>query len=387
MIEDLDIPGSPTGRLAGRRFAVKDVIDVDGVPTTAGSPVWAASHPVPDRHAPVVRRLLEAGASLAGKAISDELAFSVDGTNPHHGMPPNPAAPGHIPGGSSSGSASAVASGDVDFALGTDTGGSVRVPASYCGVFGIRPSWGSTDTTGVVPLAPSFDTVGWFARDAGTLHDVGEVLLDRTPPPGASDARLTLLPFTEAFELAAPGVADAVLVRLRETFGDAVAAPRSLAADLTDWAAVRYAIQSFETWRAHGALAGSRLADLGTGVGQRLAACARTTRSEYDAARRRRDEIVHTLDRLVAPGVVLCLPTTPAPAPAVAALGQGNDARRRGVFALGALAGLWGSPEVSMPGARVDGIPVGASLVGRPGDDLRLLDLLRSTAPGPTSSR
>ncbi|MDN5856498.1 MAG: amidase, partial [Actinomycetia bacterium] len=285
----LNVDGAADGPLAGRSFAVKDVIDVEGVPTSAGSPSWEATHLVPLRHASTVRALLDAGATLVGKAVSDELAYSVNGTNPHHGMPPNPAAPGHVPGGSSSGSASAVATGDVDLALGTDTGGSVRVPASYCGVFGIRPTWGATDTTRVVHLAPSFDTIGWFTRDAETMRSVGEVLL----PPGdrQEQAALTLVPLGEAFDIARPDVGAAVLDGLRRTFGDAVTTPRRLGVDLRAWASVRYAIQTYETWQLHGAWAQPHLAKLGRGVRGRLEACEATTFEQYDAACRQRDEI------------------------------------------------------------------------------------------------
>ncbi|WP_426246500.1 amidase [Nocardioides sp. LHG3406-4] len=374
MLHELDIPGPAGGPLTGLRVAVKDVIDVAGVPTSAGSPAWAESHEVPENHAGAVQALLTAGAIIAGKAVSDELAFSVHGTNPHYGMPPNPAAPGHIPGGSSSGSASAVASGDVDIALGSDTGGSVRVPASYCGIFGVRPSWARSDTSGVVPLAPSFDTVGWFARDAATLERVGEVLLASSAV--APDA-LILVPLAEAFEVARADVAADVLAGLTETFGASVTAPRSLGFDLYDLAAVRYRIQTFETWQAHGEWGAPRLAQLGRGVRARLEASAHTTQTEYDDARRRRDEICQVLEDRVGPDEVLCLPTTPTPAPALDRLDEGSEERRTGVFALGAIAGLWGSPEVTVPGVRTEGVPVGTSLVGRPGDDLRLLAFLR----------
>lgn len=382
MLHELELAGPPGGPLEGLRFAVKDVIDVLGVRTSAGSPAWASSHQLPERHAPCVQALLDAGATLVGTAVGDELAFSVHGTNPHHGMPPNPAAPGHVPGGSSSGSASAVASRAVDFALGTDTGGSVRVPASYCGVFGLRPTWGRTDTTGVVPLAPSFDTVGWFAREPETLDLVGRVLLGL---PGLPAADPTLVPVAEAFGVARPDVAKAVLAELRATFGASVTAERFLGVDLHDLASVRHTIQTFETWRAHGEWGRTRLADLGPGVRQRLEACSLTTVDQYDDARRRRDEICRQLVERVAPDELLCLPTTPTPAPSRDRLGEGAETRRANIFALGALAGLWGGPEVSMPAAKVDGLPVGTSLVGAPGCDERMLAFLRA-APRPSST-
>ena len=160
--EDIRIPEAATGPLEGLTFAVKDNFDIKGHVTGAGNPDWLRSHEPAASTAPAVQMLLEAGASLVNKTIMDELAFSLNGENIHYGTPVNPAAPNRIPGGSSSGSASATAGRLVDFALGTDTSGSVRVPASYCGLFGIRTTHGAISTQGVVPLAPSFDTVGWF---------------------------------------------------------------------------------------------------------------------------------------------------------------------------------------------------------------------------------
>ena len=161
--------GSPGGPLEGLRFAVKDLLDVAGTRTGAGNPDWLGEAPVAHRHAPTVAALLDAGADLWGKTVTDELAFSLSGTNVHYGTPDNPAAPGRIPGGSSAGSASAVAGRVVDLALGTDTGGSIRVPASYCGIWGIRPTQGIVDTAGMVPLAPTFDTIGLLAANPVVL--------------------------------------------------------------------------------------------------------------------------------------------------------------------------------------------------------------------------
>ncbi len=158
----------PTGRgpLSGLTFAVKDFIDVAGCRTGGGNPDWLAGHPVAARSAAVVETLLGAGARLVGKTNMDELAFSLEGANAHYGTPVNPVCPDRLPGGSSSGSAVAVAAGLVDFALGTDTGGSVRVPASFTGIFGFRPTHGRVSTVGVAPFSPSYDTIGWLARDA-----------------------------------------------------------------------------------------------------------------------------------------------------------------------------------------------------------------------------
>ena len=156
---------APNGPLRGCTFAVKDVFDIAGHRTGNGHPRLARDPSTAERTASAVERLLAAGARMVGKTYCDELTYSINGENVHYGTPVNPKAPGRIPGGSSSGSAAAVSGGLVDFALGTDCGGSVRIPASYCGIYGIRTSHGLVPADGVVPLAPSFDTVGWFARD------------------------------------------------------------------------------------------------------------------------------------------------------------------------------------------------------------------------------
>lgn len=174
------VAGAPNGPLAGMTFAVKDLIDVAGVPTGGGNPDWPRIYPTPTAHAWVVRTLLDAGASVIGKTITDEVSLGILGENAHDGTPVNPAAPDRVPGGSSSGSASAVASGLCDFALGTDSGGSVRVPASFCGLYGIRPTHGRIDFTGVTVQAPSADTCGWLARDAATFAKVGQGCSART---------------------------------------------------------------------------------------------------------------------------------------------------------------------------------------------------------------
>src|SRR5215210_8741778 len=163
------IAGRPGGALAGLTFAAKDLFDVAGRPTGGGNPDWGRAHPVPARHAWAVQTLLDAGADLIGKTITDEVSLGILGENPFEGTPVNPRAPDRVPGGSSAGSAAAVAGGICDFALGTDTGGSVRVPASFCGLYGIRPTHGRLDLTGMMVQAPSSDTTGWFARDAETF--------------------------------------------------------------------------------------------------------------------------------------------------------------------------------------------------------------------------
>src|SRR5215468_9547236 len=198
------LESTASGPLDGLTFVVKDLIDVEGHVTGAGNPDWAARQAPAATSAPVVERLLRAGATLVGRTVTDELAFSLEGENHHYGTPVNPRAPERLPGGSSSGSAVAVAAGLADLGLGTDTGGSVRVPASFCGLYGWRPSHGRVSMDGVVRFAPSYDTVGLLARDAGRLQLAAQCLLG-TPAATASGHRLLLA--MDAFALAEPEAA------------------------------------------------------------------------------------------------------------------------------------------------------------------------------------
>src|SRR5471030_518913 len=172
------IEGRAGGPLAGLTFAAKDLFDVAGVPTGGGNHDWPTGRPIPTKHSFAVQTLLDGGATLIGKTITDEVSLGILGENAFDGTPVNVNAPGRVPGGSSSGSAAAVAAGICDTALGTDTGGSIRVPASFCGIYGMRPTHGRVACGGLMPMAPSFDTAGWFAAGPGVLRAVGAVLLD-----------------------------------------------------------------------------------------------------------------------------------------------------------------------------------------------------------------
>jgi amidase len=207
------------GLLSGLTFAAKDLFDVASVVTGCGNPDWAATHGAAETDAWAINALLEAGATLVGKTITDEISLGLLGINRFFGTPLNPRAPDRVPGGSSSGSASAVAGGLVDVALGTDSGGSVRIPASFCGLYGLRPTHGRIPTEGMMTQAPSFDTVGYFARNAATFGRAGTVLLAEQVVdalPGeiivATDCfaladepvRRALLPVLDRLRLAAP---------------------------------------------------------------------------------------------------------------------------------------------------------------------------------------
>ena len=366
-----EVAGAASGPLAGLRFAVKDLFHIAGLPTGAGNPDWLRTHDVPRDTAPAVQRLLDAGARVAGKTLTDELAWSLAGENAHYGTPENPKAPGRIPGGSSSGSAAAVAGGAVDFAIGTDTGGSVRLPASYCGLYGIRPTHGAVPLDGSVPLAPSFDTVGWFAWEAALLRRVGAVLL----PPAPDLALRRLLVAEDAFAIAGDAVRAALapaLDRLRERFGDAetvTLAPEGL----DQWRPVFQTLQAAEAWAAHGAWITATKPTFGPGVRDRFAAAATLDPALACAAEETRQGIRRRMDKLLEADGLIVLPSAPGIAPLRGSSGAAVDAERGRALAILCPAGLAGLPQLSIPVARLQGCPLGLSLIGPRGGDSTLL--------------
>lgn len=366
-------PGAPAGPLAGLAFAVKDVMDVAGTSTGNGHPDWLGTHPPAARSAVAVERLLDAGASLAGKTIADELCYSLTGENVHYGTPLNPAAPDRVPGGSSSGSASATAGGVVDFALGTDCGGSVRVPSSYCGLFGMRPTHGRIPLDGVAPFAPSFDCVGWFARAAGLLERVGRVLLaDAAPAPPLT----RLLAPREAFALLSPEAAAALAPVLRlaqETL--APCEEIALAPDGLDaWSATFRTLQAAEIWASVGPWIEKVRPAFGPGVKERFDAARAVAPSAVENAAAHRATIRARLGDLLQPGTAFLMPTVPRPAPLRGmATAEVEVTTRHLAMNLLCIAGLGGLPQVSLPLARLEGVPFGLSLVGPAGSDTALL--------------
>jgi amidase len=374
----VELPGAAEGPLTGLDFAVKDLFDVAGATTGYGNPDWARTHAPAAATAPVVLSLLQAGAALRGKTKTVELAYGLTGENVWYGTPVNPAAPDRFPGGSSCGSAAAVAAGLVDFALGSDTGGSVRIPASYCGIFGIRPSWGAVNLTGARPLGPSFDTAGWFAARASVLRRVGEVVL----PPGGDGPLGPLLKVQEAWINAVPATAAALTASLggvERVLGHAL--PIHLVPETLDQLYENFrAAQAEEAWASLGSWVEATGPRFGPGVAERFAAAKATDPALAAAARRFRDGVRMRLRSLLSGGAVLAYPTSPIPAPKLDVGAEAQQAIRERTMGVTAIAGLGSLCEVSLPTARVDGAPVGLSLAAAPGRDRALLALAERVA-------
>ena len=375
------IAGRAGGPLSGLTFAAKDLFDVAGHPTGGGNPDWAGTNPVPERHAWAVQTLLDAGADLIGKTITDEVSLGILGENPFYGTPTNPRAPGHVPGGSSSGSAAAVAAGLCDTALGTDTGGSVRVPASFCGLYGIRPTHGRLDVTGMMQQAPTSDTTGWFARDADTFARVSTVMLGEAIP---DELPQHLLIAGDAFAFVEPDTEAALrpmidrLARLTGNAGEAVLAPPGLAA----WHRAQTTLQPHEAWQTFAAWIGRANPRFQFSVARNLVLGSQIPAAELAHAALVREEARGHLRRLLPKGTILCLPTTPFPAPRCGQPLAATTALRSRIIGLCAHGGLTGVPHVTIPGATVDGKPVGLSVIAARGSDALLVAVARALANG-----
>ena len=401
------LPGAPGGPLYGLTFAAKDIFDLAGHITGGGNPHWRATHPPADAHAWAVQRMLDAGAALVGKTITDELTRGIFGENAHYGTPVNPRAPGRVPGGSSSGSASAVAGGRADFALGSDTGGSVRVPASYCGLYGLRPTHGRIPLAGMMPQAPTYDTAGWFARDAATFARVGAAMLPPSPHAPGRPRRLIIA--ADAFDLAEPATRSALLAQAQ-----AVAAAGDFAAVVTErlspapgglaeWSAHQQILQSREAWETIRHWLDAVNPALSFEVSDRYVTARAVTDAQVAAAQAGRKAVIARLNQIFGDGAaadqttidsaaadettadgatVVCLPTTVGPAPPLGQAVSERHALRLRNAALTSVAGNTGRPQITLPLGEVAGLPVGLSLLGQHGGDESLIGLAAAITAG-----
>lgn len=369
---DVHVPGAPDGPLAGMTFAAKDIFDVAGHVTGGGNPDWQRTHGPAERTAPTVQALLDAGGTLVGKTHTDELTRGIMGTNPHYGTPVNTAAPGRVPGGSSSGSASAVAGGAVDFALGSDTGGSVRMPASFCGLYGLRPTHGRIPLEGVLPQAASFDTVGWFARDAATFERVGRVLLQSTSQ-GAMPKRLVIA--EDLFERLGEDVRDA-LSPVVDTISGMVNEQTTLrvAPDgIDEWMTHQRFLQMREAWDTQRAWIEENNPLVAFEVAIRYLNGMSVTDEQVAASNIVREGIRSRVNGLLADGTILCFPTSPTPAPPPDMPVPERVELGGRIARLTCIGGMTGCPQINLPLATVDGLPVGLSLMGPRGSDETLM--------------
>jgi Asp-tRNA(Asn)/Glu-tRNA(Gln) amidotransferase A subunit family amidase len=354
-------PPTGSGPLDGLTVAVKDLFAVTGFAVGGGNPQWLAEALPSAADAPSVAALRAAGAAVAGIAQTDELAYSLSGANVHYGTPPNPAAPDRVTGGSSNGPASAVALGEADIGLGTDTGGSIRVPASCCGLYGLRPTHGVIDNTSVLPLAPSFDTVGWMTRDAGTLRLVGAVLL----PDGPTDlpARVLLVRGTDPV--------DAAVTAAAEHWG-ATVEPIEWPGDVDAMLAAFRAVQAAEGWRNHGAWIEAHPRALALDIEGRYRYGSTVDDSQEAEARAAIAAWRASLLALLGDDAWLALPAAGGPGHLRDVSAEAKTAWRQSTLRCTVPASACGLPSVSIPTGASP--PIGMAFIGPPGSDRALLE-------------
>jgi amidase len=395
-VDSFEVGPTGSGSLDGLSFAVKDLIDIAGRVTGCGNPDWRNTHPPAAANAVCVEQVLDAGARCVGKTVTDELAFSLLGENHFYGTPLNPRAPERVPGGSSSGSASAVAQGLADFALGTDTGGSVRVPASNCGVWGLRPSHGFVSVAGVNPFAPTFDTVGVLASSAEVLIRAASVLLAYDDVAVEEPGTIHLV--TEAFSVADPDVRQALeepVQHLRNLFGGRVrntsvrevgggtGAPEETGFE--PWLDTYSVLQWVEIWSCLGAWVEETNPAFGPEAAQNFNLVKGLDRRRVGPAMRRREEYFRNLRGFLGPNDLLCMPTTPALAPLKGTVGPRGSAAAGAYYpralSLTSVAGIGRLPQASLPLAEDSrGVPIGLSLLAANGRDAFLLSTVRRVA-------
>jgi aspartyl-tRNA(Asn)/glutamyl-tRNA(Gln) amidotransferase subunit A len=360
----------------GIPLAVKDLLDTAGLTTTYGS-VLFADH-VPRETAESVRRLEAAGYAVVGKTNLHEFAYGVTSQNEHFGTVPNPAAPGRLAGGSSGGSAAALAAGLVDAALGSDSGGSIRIPAAWCGVVGFKPTYGLVPSEGCFPLAPSYDHVGPMGR---TVEDCTAMM--RALAPGLGPRRLESLEELEVGVAWLDGCEPLVRARVEAA---AALFPRARPVDFPFSDGVENGVFRREVADVHRELHAEHADSYGANVRRKIERCLETTDGDYERGleslrryRERGAEALGDLDLLVTPTLAFVAPQADVEEHTV------REATIRLTYPFDAL----GWPALALPcGAAEDGLPASVQLIGRRGDDALVLaagellaSLLRGTTP------
>jgi amidase len=371
--KDLILEPTGNGRLQGMTFAVKDVFAIKNYTPGAGNPDWLNSHNPSSQTAESIQRLLLQGARLTGTTHTDEIMYSLNGENFHYGTPINPKAPDCIPGGSSSGSAVAVSAGLVDFALGTDTGGSIRIPAAYCGIYGFRPTHGLVSLNGVIPLAESFDSLGWMARDPKLLLDVGLTLLDESTLNENGFKRMFI--GDDAWALADEACMEMGLMitpKLHNLIGHSEWVDISQQR-LASWMNAFRTLQGLEIWRSHGEWIQTEQPTFGPGIAERFAWASTLREEDSFTSAEIRKEVRRRMCDLLGEDGLLIIPTAPGSPPLLNQSGEVVENRRTRTLQLSCIAGLAGLPQITIPIATLKGMHMGISVIAGPGQDLKLL--------------
>ncbi|KAK9062282.1 hypothetical protein SSX86_019468 [Deinandra increscens subsp. villosa] len=403
------LPSSSPAELPLNRltFAVKDIFDMESYVSGFGNPDWLRTHSAATSTAPAVSAILKAGGTCLGRTVMDEMAYSINGENIHYGTPVNPCAADRIPGGSSSGSAVAVGAALADFSLGTDTGGSVRVPASYCGIFGFRPSHGIVSAEGVIPMAQSFDTVGWFARDPVILNRVGQILLQLPDRKSVQPSQVLIAEDCyKLFSIPSTRVTNVVAASIEKLFGGQILQPVNLGdyveskvpslkhfmdndtenkefsiKSLMALSTAMRLLQRFEFKKNHSEWVSTVKPNLGPGISERVLDALNTSEEHIDACLVVKTQLQEALAALLGENGVVVIPTVPGPPPKLQTETTSLETFRARAFSLLSIAGVSGFCQVTIPLGKYDGLPVSVSLVANHGSDRFLLNLVEALYP------
>lgn len=365
------------GPLSGLDFVVKDLFDVVGFPTFAGNPEYGPYRGMPETNAAAADILLKAGGRLVGKSHLHELAYGITGINPHFGTPVNPLDPGRIPGGSSSGSAVAVAAGLVPFALGSDTAGSIRVPAGFCGIWSLRPTFDRIPVAGSVPLSPSMDTVGIFASNRETLERVARVMLDSDDSASFGDwtVKRALIPddtsgwdpdLVRAFQTVIEAAQDMGLKL--ETFPGAI---------LHESLDAQRVVQFAEILAVHEEWLKTCHPRLGEDVALHLETASKLSVAQIGRAVSKKAGFVARFSKMLGHDGMFLLPVAAGPAPLLSDLAdlQNSLGFRTQTLALNTIASVAGLPATTIPVKIPNGLSVGIQLVGLQDTDISLISM------------
>ncbi|WP_298939589.1 amidase [uncultured Psychromonas sp.] len=358
-----NLAATAEGVLSKLTFVFKDLFDVKSYATGAGNPAWLISHQPAQQTASVIKKLLAQGANCVGRVQTDELAYSLNGQNIHYGTPVNPLAPGCLPGGSSSGSAVVVANGEADFSIGTDTGGSVRVPASYCGLFGLRPTLGKLALDNTFELAKSFDTAGVFSKDLTMLSNVFNVLAEQKQQ--GQKATTLYLDNTLANQLSQQRLSG--LKHWCEEANIELLSCNLLAdteQTLDGLSLLFRTIQGFEIIEGHDAWLKEHGDSLDPSIMQRVMWARSITQQQYVEAKAQQHLFQQKLISLFNEMHGLwILPTTPSGPPALTMEGDELAEYRSQLMGLTSIAGLAGFPQLHLPMQGLTEGPCGFSLM------------------------
>lgn len=395
------LPPKAPHPLTGLSFAVSDLFDIEGYVTGFGHPEWVRSHDAASRTSTVVSTLVEGGATCVGKTVVDEFAYSINGTNRHYDTPANPAAPPRVPGGSSSGAAVAVAANIVDFSLGIDTVGGVRVPSAFCGILGFRPSYGAVSHMGIVPISTSLDTVGWFARDPNILRRVGHVLLQL--PFGAQRSPRQIIIADDCFELLKIPVDRVVQVVIKSTeklFGRQVLKHENLGeyfhpkvpslkgfhktngelknSSIRMVANVMRLLQRLEFKSNHNEWIESVKPILDPDISAEIGETLEIAETVVENCKSLRNEMRSAINSLLKDDGILVIPTTAYPPPKLGGKEMLTEDYQNSAFSLLSIASVSGCCQVTVPLGYYDKCPTSVSFIARHGGDRFLLDTVQN---------